>query len=179
MIAKVSVTGDGTWQKRGHSFKIGIVFVIGLNRRSFGLYFKSLVCHTCMKHQQQDDKASKDYINWWELHKPSCLINHSGSSNSMEREGACEIFLRSIEKNSLKYCPFVGDGDTGSYGKVRGRLAEAFGKKYIVGHVQKRLGSGLRELKRKQRGTKLSDGKVIGGKGRLTDKIIDKIPKLF
>ena len=51
-----------------------------------------------MKHQQ-DEKASKDYINWWELHKPSCLINHSGSSNSIESEGACEIFLRSIEKD--------------------------------------------------------------------------------
>ena len=105
-----------------------------------------------MKHQQ-DDKASKDYINRWESHKPSCLINHSGSSDSMGSEGACEIFLRSIENNSLKYCQFVGDGDTGSYGKVRDRLAEAFGEKYIVvkeecvGHVQKRLGSGLRELK--------------------------------
>ena len=51
-----------------------------------------------MKHQQ-DEKTSKDYINWWELHKPSCLINHSGSSNSIESEGACEIFLRSIEKD--------------------------------------------------------------------------------
>ena len=59
---------------------------------------KSLVCHKCMKHQQ-DEKTSKDYINWWELHKPSCLINHSGSSNSIESEGACEIFLRSIEKD--------------------------------------------------------------------------------
>ena len=59
-------------------------------------------------------------------------------------------------------------------------MAETFGDKYIVvkekyvGHVQKRLGSGLRELKRKQRGTKLSDGKVIGGKGRLTDKKIER-----
>ena len=137
-----------------------------------------------MKHQQ-DDKSSQNYINWWKLHKPSCLTNHSGSSNSMESEGTCEIFLRSIEKNSLKYCQFVSDRDTGSYGKVRGRLGEAFGDKYIVvkeecvGHVQKRLGSGLRELKRKQGGTKLSDGKVIGGKGRLTDKTIDIMQNYF
>ena len=36
------------------------------------------------------------------------------------------------------------------------------------------MGSGLRELKRKRKGEKLSDGKLLGGKGRLTDKIIDK-----
>ena len=119
MIAKVSVTVGGTWQKRGHSSKIGIVFVISARTGEVLDYVvKSLVCHTCMKHQQ-DDKTSKDYINWWELHKPSCLINHSGSSDGMESEGACEIFLRSIEKNSLKYCQFVGDGDTGSCGKIR------------------------------------------------------------
>ena len=64
-----------------------------------------------------------------EIHKPSCLINHSGSSDSMGSEGACEIFLRSIKRN---YSQFVGDGDTGSYGKVRDRLAEAFGNKYIA-----------------------------------------------
>ena len=35
--------------------------------------------------------------------------------------------------------------------------------------------TGLRKLKRKQKGEKLSDGKVLGGKGRLTDKVIGKI----
>ena len=96
MIAKVSVTVDGTWQKRGHSFKIGIVFVISVRPGEVLDYIvKSLVCHTCMKHEQ-DDKTSKNYINWSELHKPFCLINHSGSSDSMESDGTCEIFLRSI-----------------------------------------------------------------------------------
>ena len=28
IIAKVSVIVDGTWQKRGHTWKIGIVFLI-------------------------------------------------------------------------------------------------------------------------------------------------------
>ena len=38
--------------------------------------------------------------------------------------------------------------------------------------------SGLRELKRKLKG-KTSDGKVLGGKSRLTDKIIDKIQNYY
>jgi len=29
-MAKVAVTVDGTWQKRGHSSKIGVVFVISM-----------------------------------------------------------------------------------------------------------------------------------------------------
>ena len=44
-----------------------------------------------------------------------------------------------------------------------------------MGHIQKRMGTALRELKRKNKGMKLNDGKTIGGKGRLTNVIIDKI----
>ena len=52
-------------------------------------------------------------------------------------------------------------------------------KEECVGHIQKRLGSGLREYKRKQRGEKLSDGKTVGGKGRLTDKKVDSMQNYF
>ena len=63
IIAKISVAVDGTWQKRGHSSKIGTVFVISVQTGEVLDYIvKSLVCHTCMK-RQQDDKTSKDYIN--------------------------------------------------------------------------------------------------------------------
>jgi hypothetical protein len=43
-----------------------------------------------------------------------------------------------------------------------------------VGHVQKRMGTHLRELRKKV--TKLKDGKSVkGSKHRLTDKVIDKL----
>ena len=44
-----------------------------------------------------------------------------------------------------------------------------------MGHVQKRLGSRLRSLKKRLGKNHLEDGKPIGGKGRLTDKVIDKL----
>ena len=44
-----------------------------------------------------------------------------------------------------------------------------------VGHVQKRLGSRLRSLKKRLGTTRLPDRKGIGGKGRLTDTLIDKV----
>ena len=55
-----------------------------------------------------------------------------------------------------------------------------YGQKVIkkfecVGHVQKRMGSALRKLKSSRGRTKLSDGKTIGGRGRLAGELIDKL----
>ena len=44
-----------------------------------------------------------------------------------------------------------------------------------VGHVQKRMGSRLRPLKKRSSKTHLDDGKPIGGRGRLTDNVIDSM----
>ena len=103
----------------------------------------------------------------------------------MEKAGAAEIFLRSIDSRGLKYCTFVGDGDTGTYGTVRDKCKQVYGGEYpvtkeeCVGHIQKRMGSALREYKRKKQGIKLADGKSVGGKGRLTDVLVDKMQNYF
>ncbi|GFX53403.1 uncharacterized protein TNCV_2946421 [Trichonephila clavipes] len=52
-----------------------------------------------------------------------------------------------------------------------------FQKIECVGHVQKRMGTRLRKLK--QMSSKLSDGKSIGGKTRLTDRMIDLITTYY
>ncbi|GFW61963.1 uncharacterized protein TNCV_4669881 [Trichonephila clavipes] len=48
-----------------------------------------------------------------------------------------------------------------------------------VGHVQKRIGTRLRKLILVYSKKKLSDGKTIGGKGRLTDSLIDKLAHYY
>ncbi|GFT48460.1 putative transposable element [Trichonephila clavipes] len=48
-----------------------------------------------------------------------------------------------------------------------------------VGHVQKRMGTRPRKLKLVYSKKKLSDGKTIGGKGRLTDSLIDKLAHYY
>ncbi|GFV33573.1 uncharacterized protein TNCV_4566881 [Trichonephila clavipes] len=48
-----------------------------------------------------------------------------------------------------------------------------------VGHVQKRMGSHLRKLKSSLGKKKLSDGKTIGGKGRLTDVVINRLTTFY
>ena len=42
-----------------------------------------------------------------------------------------------------------------------------------------KLGTALRNLKKSYRGQKLSDGKTIGGKGRLTDKLMDTLQNYY
>ena len=118
-IANVSVTVDGTWQKRGHSSKIRVVFVISVDTGEILDYsVKSLVCHEC-KACNGVDKDTDEYKVWKDAHASSCQINHHGSSEEMETVAAAtEIFSRSIEKRLLKYTTFVGDGDSSSFGRV-------------------------------------------------------------
>ena len=148
-VAEVAVTVDGTWQKRGHSSKIGVIFVISVDTGEILDYcVKSLFCHVCKAHSM-DDKDSDEYKKWKEEHQPKCEINHHGSSEDMEAASAVEIFCRSISSRNLKYTTFVGDGDSSSYGRVKEALEEKFGPDYevckeeCVGHVQKRLGTAL------------------------------------
>ena len=184
-LTEAAVTVDGTWQRRGHCSKIGVVFVISVVTGEVLDYdVKSMICHECVSHKN-DDRLSQAFIDWYSVHKDYCFINHVGSSDSMETEGAITIFLRSIKTRNLKYTTFVGDGDSGCYGAVSKKCHEKYGDNYTVvkeecvGHVQKRMGSGLREFKRKKKGFKLSDNKTVGGRNRLTDKIIDKMQNYY
>ena len=124
IIANVAVSVDGTWQKRGHSSKIGVVFVISVRTGEILDYeVLSQVCHSCVAHRQSD-KDSDEYKKWKENHDPVCQINHEGSSGSMEADGTEKIFARSIEKNQLRYIRFVGDGDSSCFGKVANAMKD-------------------------------------------------------
>ncbi|GBN83517.1 hypothetical protein AVEN_266038-1 [Araneus ventricosus] len=48
-----------------------------------------------------------------------------------------------------------------------------------VGHVQKRMGTRLRKLKKRHEKEKIADGKTIGGRGRLTDELIKKLTTYY
>ena len=79
-------------------------------------------------------------------------------------------------KNGLRCVSFIGDADSSTFQTIED--AKPYGddiivKRECVGHVQKRLGTRLRKLKSSYSKKKLSDGKGISGKGRLTDKMID------
>ena len=170
-IVDVAVTVDGTWQKRyGHNLTLGVTFVILADTGEVLDYeAKSSYCKKCQYNTGDHD----------------CSKNHQGSSDSMEKICAAEMFCRSIEKHNLRYTVYIGDGGTNSFAEVREKMKEKSGDDYSVtkedciGHIQKCMGAALRMYKSKNRGQKLSDGKTIVGKGRLTDNIVDSIQNYY
>ena len=181
--AKVAVSVDGTWMKRGHQSKLGVTFVQSVETGEVLDYsVKSLFCHTCVKKKKV--LSGKAFDDWFKGHESDCNVNHKGSSDKMETDGAKEIFLRSMN-NNLIYEVFVGDGDSSSFGRVKEACYEKYGELYTItkeecsGHVQKRMGTRLREYKRINKGKKLSDGRSVGGRNRLTDKWIDDLQKYY
>ena len=108
-IAEVAVSVDGTWQKRGHSSKFGVVFVLSIRTGKVLDYeVLSHFCQECNSHNQNVDTV--EYREWKEKHEPVCQIYHFGSAGDMESKGAIAMF-RSMEKRGLKYTKFIGDGD--------------------------------------------------------------------
>ena len=63
-VAKVAVTVDGTWQRRGYSSKNGIIFAVSVHTGDV-LDFEvlSLVCHQCQAHENLDP-LSDEYKQW-------------------------------------------------------------------------------------------------------------------
>lgn len=125
---KVAVSMDGTWQKRGLSSKIGVVFAVSVRKGEVLDYeVKSLICKECSLHKQ-----SPDYLAWKESHRRHCEVNHQGSSEEMESLGAIDIFSRSIEKRKVMYSAFVNDGASSCFGKVKAKMEELYGESYPV-----------------------------------------------
>lgn len=174
----ISVSGDGSWKTRGHLSRHGFVSVIGAESgKVIDVEVKSSHCKIC-----SDRKGSKNgaaYEAWYEEHLPKCASNHKGSAGSMECNGLLDIFKRSEETYGVKYVHYIGDGDSKSYKTLLDALP--YGQQIIikkiecVGHIQKRMGTQLRNLKKTLSGKKLEDGKGIGGYGRLTDALINKL----
>ncbi|GFX90329.1 uncharacterized protein TNCV_3849041 [Trichonephila clavipes] len=98
--------------------------------------------------------------------------NYKESSGNMEAVGAFRIFERSLSKRDLKYTEYYGDGDSKGFLKVKDIYGEnSVTKLECIGHIQKRVGSRLRKLKKNTKG--------LGGKGKLTDKFIDKLQNYY
>ncbi|GFV71714.1 uncharacterized protein TNCV_3535021 [Trichonephila clavipes] len=87
--------------------------------------------------------------------------------------GVLSIFQRSETSRKACYTQYLGDGD--SKGFLTIKEAKVYGdteveKLECLGHVQKRMGTRLRNILKMSKGIKLSDGKNISGRGRLTLK---------
>ncbi|GFW45676.1 uncharacterized protein TNCV_3246131 [Trichonephila clavipes] len=176
----IIISGDGTWKTRGYSSRVGVCAVIGdKTGKCIDAEVMSSFCKGCDSWKRR--KGSPAYKKWKILHVKECLKNHNGSAGMMETVGMIRIFQRSLSHRSVRYTSYIGDGDSKTFSSIT--ASNPYGEDITVSkiecvrHVQKRMGTRLRKLK--QMSSKLSDGKSIGEKGRLTDRMIDLITTYY
>lgn len=99
-----------------------------------------------------------------------CQSNHEGSAGKMEVDAVIKMFQRSEQLYNIKYVKYIGDGDSKTFKSILDSDPYAditVFKKECIDHVQKRMGTRLRNLKKIKKG--------LGGKGKLMDKLIDEL----
>ena len=123
----------------------------------------SRYCRQCciMTKSLQDNEQG--LVAWKTSHQEVCKLNFSGTAPAMEPEGAKRIFERSIQKRAVRYMKFYGDGESKAFNDV-----QRVEKQECIGHYQKRVGSRLRKLKKREKGLK-----------ELSEPIIDKLQNYF
>ncbi|GFU28542.1 uncharacterized protein TNCV_467651 [Trichonephila clavipes] len=151
------VSMDGTWQKRGYSSHSGCVSCISIDiGKILDIEIMSHFCRISSKKAKVPDAASNAHV----------CCNHIGSASNIETVVVYRIFERSENHRKLQYTDYYGDGDSKVYEFVKNMYALI--KPF---HLQKRVGSHLRKLKKSVKG--------LRGKGKLTDNFIDKLQNYY
>lgn len=182
-LVDVQVSGDGTWMRRGYSSLYGCFFIISEETGCvLDFIVLSKYCKAC-EYWSKKDQTSDEYMEWKQKHDSQCDINFDKSAKAMEAEGILQLFSRSVEELGLRYTSLISDGDSASYRAVL--EAKPYGegvevtKKECMGHIQKRMGTALRNLVVAYKNQVVNGRKGIGGKGRLTLKVIDSIQNYY
>ncbi|GFX61531.1 uncharacterized protein TNCV_2745061 [Trichonephila clavipes] len=107
----------------------------------------------------------------------------TGKWTNGSRCSSIDISARSVQRSDVRYTKYLGDRDSKNFdnivkNKVYGDTC-TITKLECIGHVMKRMGSRLRRFKAKMSGQKLSDGKALCGKNRLTEASIDQLQTYY
>ena len=179
-VCDIAVSCDGTWQRRGFSSLNGAVTAISIESgKCLGYECLAKTCKACELWQCR--KGTPEYENFLKDH--NCVINHIGTAGAMEAAGVVRIFKKSVKNLQPRYTTYIGDGD--SKGHLSVVQAQTYGpdklpaKGECLGHIQKRVGTRLRKFKKEKGSEMLSDGKTLGGIGRLNEKWINKLQNYY
>lgn len=92
---ELTVSGDGSWRKRGFTSLFGLVSLIGWHTgKVVDIIVKSKYCKICETWEKKKD--TEEYAEWLETHKTVCQSNHEGSAGKMEIDSVIEMFKRSL-----------------------------------------------------------------------------------
>ena len=135
----VAVSYDMGWQKRrrGHNSATGHGAAMGLATGKVVSYStRCKMCRVC-SHNKLTGKEKKH----------DCRKNHNGSSKSMERDVACELW-RKAPQSGVKFSIYVGDDDSTTLADIKNKVPYGVEKWSDVGHAKKSLNTRLYNLKR-------------------------------
>ena len=173
-VLDISVSFDGSWQKRGHTSHNGMASVIDLLT---GLPIDyEILSNFCFKCKAMEGKEVEE--SWVQKHANNCSKNFEGSAGAMEVETALRLWRRSVAQHKFRYRTMLCDGDSKSFDAV---VAEnVYGdlkieKEDCINHVSKRMGTALRNLVQCCKAEKVS----ISGKGKLTQEKMRKIQNYY
>lgn len=147
---RLTVSGDGSWPRRGFSSLVGLATLIGkYTGKVLDVDVKSSVCQGCSKWNGKENTI--EYEMWHEDHQETCSINHSGSAGLMEVNAIIEMFKRSVSLYNVYYENYVGDGDTKTFKQLKDvdpyEKVVIVKKKECVLHVKKRLFKRAKDAK--------------------------------
>lgn len=171
----IAVSFDGSWMTRGHSSHIGVAAVIELFT---GLVLDYVVfsnfCAGCKRGPTESDPS---YEAWKSSHR--CQKNTEKKSGEMEVQAALVMFQRSLEKHGLRYTTVLCDGDSRTFLALQ--EADVYGfikvqKEDCTNHVQKRMGTALRNVIAKHKG---EGTESLSGKGKLTGDLVNKLTAYY
>ena len=170
-LVDIAVSCDGSWQKRGHSSLNGFVSAISMDSgKIVDIAPMSRFCRSCSNNKKFKRVDPIKYDILQKNHR--CTANYVGSAPAMEVTGVKQMFERSISNYATRYTEYIGDGDSKSFTSIQNTYdGIQVVKKECVGHVQKRMGTRLRNLKKNVKG--------LGGRGRLTDAIVDRFQNYY
>ncbi|CAD6216267.1 GSCOCG00011326001-RA-CDS, partial [Cotesia congregata] len=135
----LTVSGDGTWQKRGYTSAFRVSSIIGyFTGKILDININSAYCKLCEYWKKK--RSTVEFEEWYESHKDECSANDKGSSGKMEVDAMIEMFQQSETKHGVKYANYIGDGDSKTYSgiiKADPYKNTTVNKKECIGHVQK------------------------------------------
>ncbi|CAL1287631.1 unnamed protein product [Larinioides sclopetarius] len=180
-VLDISVSYDGTWQKRGFTSNLGVGCVIDmLTGIVVDFEILSKYCHECVIAERDLKKNSVEFHIWFDGHKDDCEKNFHGSSGSMELHAAEIMWKRSIKECGFRYTKILCDGDSKTFlhlneEKVYG--PEEIQKEECINHISKRLGTALRNKVKEWKVKKVT----LGGKkpGSLKETTITKLQNYY
>ncbi|CAF3873911.1 unnamed protein product [Rotaria magnacalcarata] len=171
----LTVSGDGFWQTRDFQSAHGAAAISSCTMAPQVLDIETC-SKTCNVHFLSKSLIQQSTMT---LSSPIAVKkNFDKSFGTMEATAVLNMFKRPASKYGVYYTKYVGDGDSKTHhilSKNPPYTDKPIQKIEDLNHLSKRMKRGLNTIRREYGRKKLSNGKTIGGKNRLSAQTIRRL----